>query len=155
MLRNWNSGVHNVEKKPFFTAAGTRLTATIPASKAIGLSIWSIARRAKEASRRSEHHRNTFHSSTAKALRFDGHYFINFCCSYLFLSTKRTKLLTRYSVLRLLPCLSHKLVQHTVLQPTLYNLMRSHLHFNKYILILFKTISCLCTLWHASLCLGS
>jgi len=67
------------------------------------------------------------------------------CCSYLFLSTKRTKLLTRYSVLRLLPCLSHKLVQHTVLQPTLYNLMRSHLHFNKYILILFNTISFLCT----------
>ena len=78
MLRNWNSGVHNVEKKPFFTVAGTRLTATIPASKAIGPFIWSIARRAKEASRRSEHHRITFHSSTAKALlHFDGHYLWN------------------------------------------------------------------------------
>jgi hypothetical protein len=79
-----------VEKKPFFTVAGTRLTATIPASKAIGPFIWSIARRAKEASRRSEHHRITFHSSTAKALlHFDGHYFMKFFAALIYFSLRK------------------------------------------------------------------
>ena len=44
---------------------------------------------------------------------------------------------------------------YSMLHTTLYNLMRSHLHFNKYILILFKTISFLCSFWRAPPCLDS
>lgn len=125
-------------RKLYSTAAGTRLTATIRASRVIGLSTWSTVRKVKEASRLSRHLHFFSDALLPTVMEITPITMLLYAASISFPIRKEPSYRRVTPFCACCPALWHKLVQHT----TLYNLMRSHLHVNKYIWY-YVNITCL------------